>query len=89
MQSIEEKGYLSGYHFVATLLAALFLHLIGGAIYYLAPTQQIEEIPVRVLNVKLGGDVNAAAITSASFATAALAAATFSSPSIPTIRAPL
>lgn len=61
----EFDDFLDQRHFLATLLAAFMLHALGFAIYYLMPTQVIEEIPVRVLNVKLGGDVNASAITSA------------------------
>jgi protein TonB len=58
-------SYLNQKHFIATLFVAFLLHGLGVAIYYLTPTEVVEEIPVRVLNVKLGGDVSAAAITSA------------------------
>ncbi|GEM_PF-1100233 len=57
--------YLNEKHFFAVIFVAFFLHAMGAAIYYLMPQNNVEEIPVRVLNVKLGGKANAAAITSA------------------------
>ncbi len=47
-------AYLHERHFIATLLLALVLHLGGFGIYKLLPKTEVQEIPVRVLNVKLG-----------------------------------
>lgn len=47
--------YLHGQHFWGTVLLAFLLHLGGVALYHLLPSESIQEIPVRVLNVKLGG----------------------------------
>jgi len=58
-------NYLGERHFFAIMLLAFFLHAMAAAIYYILPEAPIEEIPVRVLNVKLGGKADAAAITSA------------------------
>lgn len=56
--------YLHERHFAGVFMLAFFLHVMGAAVYYLVPRAVVEEIPVRVLNVKLGGKVNSAAITS-------------------------
>lgn len=58
--------YLHQRHFFSILLVAFLLHALAIAIYYLMPQQEVEEIPVRILNVRLGGgDQAASAITSA------------------------
>lgn len=56
--------YLHEQHFAMVFVVAFLLHVMGVAIYYLMPQEDIKEIPVRVLNVKLGGKSGAAAITS-------------------------
>ena len=56
--------YLHAQHFTMVFMAAFILHAAVVGIYYLMPQEDITEIPVRVLNVKLGGKAGAAAITS-------------------------
>lgn len=56
--------YLREQHFFAVFLLALLLHGAAAATYYLMPQEEVLEIPVRVLNVKLGGQPGASAITS-------------------------
>jgi len=46
--------YLHERHFKAALLVAAALHLAGLLLWVLAPKTPVEEIPVRVLNIKLG-----------------------------------
>lgn len=48
-------NYLHEQHFWGTLMLALVLHLGGYAIYQMLPDYEVEEIPVRVLNIKFGG----------------------------------
>lgn len=50
--------YLNERHFMLVMLIALLVHLIGFVIYYLVPETKVEEIPVRILSVKLGGKVD-------------------------------
>lgn len=56
--------YLHEQHFIAVFLVAFLLHVMGAAIYYIMPQEQVIEVPVRVLNVKLGGQPDATVITS-------------------------
>ena len=56
--------YLNRKHFILILFVALLLHMGAAGAYYLMPEAKVEEVPVRVLNVKLGGNVNASSITS-------------------------
>jgi periplasmic protein TonB len=47
--------YLHTEHFVRMLLLALGLHIGGLVLYSVLPHDRVQEIPVRTLNVKLGG----------------------------------
>ncbi len=47
-------SYLHGQHFGITVALAVALHLGGLGIYQLLPREIVEEIPVRVLNIKIG-----------------------------------
>lgn len=46
--------YLHERHFAAALSAAMFLHLMGLGTWMLLPKTPVVEIPVRILNIKLG-----------------------------------
>lgn len=52
-------------YFTLAIAAAVAVHLLGVYIWYLMPKQEVIEVPVRVLNVKLGdGDVSASQLQS-------------------------
>ena len=48
-------GYLRHQHFSTMLFLAFTLHICGYALYAALPSGAVEEIPVRVLNIKFGG----------------------------------
>ena len=48
-------GYLHLSHFGLMLLLAVLLHAGGVALYLILPHETVKQIPVRVLNIKLGG----------------------------------
>lgn len=53
-----EHFYLSGRHFSGMLVLACLLHMIFIMIYLLVPKDEVEKVPVHVLNIKLGsGDI--------------------------------
>lgn len=54
LQNTRYGAYLHEQHFFMTLLLALMLHAIGFGLYQLLPKEIIEQIPVRVLNIKIG-----------------------------------
>lgn len=45
---------LSERHFMMTLLGALFIHSLGFVAWTLSPKTQVQDIPIRVLNIRLG-----------------------------------
>ena len=47
--------YLHEQHFWMTVLVAFLIHVGAAGIYMILPENDVEEIPVKVLNVKLGG----------------------------------
>jgi periplasmic protein TonB len=47
--------HLQDQHFAGMVLLAFFLHLGGVMLFSLLPDKPVAEVPVRVLNVKLGG----------------------------------
>jgi TonB family protein len=49
-----DSEYLSEKHFMATIVAALLLHMSGVYAWYLMPPTPMLDIPVRALNIKLG-----------------------------------
>lgn len=50
----QDADIMGNAHFLMTLLAALTLHIMGFFIWSMVPKTQVVEIPVHVLNVKLG-----------------------------------
>ena len=58
-------GYLESSHFFAMLGLALLLHAGGVALYLALPHAELKQIPVRVLNVKLGGGDGSGAVGTA------------------------
>jgi len=50
------REYLDDKYFTVTLIAALMLHLGGLYAWHLMPKQQVVDIPVTALNIKLGDD---------------------------------
>jgi len=56
--TIDEKKinleYLGNQHFALTLLATLLLHILAGYGIYAMPQTKILDIPVRMLNIRLG-----------------------------------
>ncbi len=47
-------------HFTLAMVAAVALHFLGLYVWFLIPKQQVIDVPVRALNIKLGdGDENA------------------------------
>lgn len=56
-RSIQHEPYaLSHRHFALATGAALALHLMAWAAWYLAPSPQVIDVPVRALNIKLGDE---------------------------------
>lgn len=52
--------YLTRTHFFAMMAVALAVHMVMGVAWMLSPALKVNEIPVHVLNIKLGsGDVSA------------------------------
>lgn len=53
---------LSTKHFAAMVVMAILLHLAGITAYQMMPQEQVMQIPVKALNIKLGGAVGAASV---------------------------
>lgn len=47
---------LSERSFAATLLLAVILHLLALVAWHLSPKTEVRDIPIRIMNIRLGGD---------------------------------
>ncbi|MDE3060028.1 MAG: energy transducer TonB [Pseudomonadota bacterium] len=52
--SSKRQDYIGQDYFLLTLLAALAMHLAGLYVWYLTPGLKVVDVPVHVLNIKLG-----------------------------------
>ncbi|MGE0754152.1 MAG: energy transducer TonB [Alphaproteobacteria bacterium] len=51
---MQRHDIIGSQHLYGAMFAALLLHVLGYAIWYISPKQQVINIPVRALNIKLG-----------------------------------